>query len=314
VDVGGITEFDITDDTRMIDQKPVPFSGHRGRKNKVLKSPVRKIKVLENVTTVPPPELKVLKTIEEAAIAVENVTTVPPPELKVLQIVLETLESIEARSPGFKAVAPETKLPPDDLVETVKALNSPVRKIEVPENVTTVPPSELKVLKTIEEATIAVENVTTVPPELKVLETIEEAAIAVDTVVGVEVTSPELKVVTQETKLPPHDLVETGEAVESVTGINDVQSPELKAVSLGTNLPPPDLVETSELKAVAPETKSTPAQLVETVEAVVFIKGFETIALATKLPPPDCVQTVESVDSMDDIKTVALETKLPPPD
>jgi hypothetical protein len=66
-------------------------------------------------------------------------------------------------------------------------------------------------------------------------------------------------------------LVESGEAVESVEGINDVQSPELKAVSLERNLPPPDLVETSELKAVAPETKSTPAHLVEAVEAVVFI-------------------------------------------
>ncbi len=214
VDIGGMTEFDFTDDTRMIDQKPVPFSGHCGRKKKVLKSPVRKIKVLENVTTVPPPELKVLEIVESATKAVENVTTVPPPELKVLQIVLETLESIEARSPGFKPATPETKLRPDDLVETVKASNSPVRKIEVPENVTTVPPSELKVLKVI-----------------------KEAAIAVETVEGVEVASPELKVVTQETKLPPHDLVESGEAVESVQGINDVQSPELKAVSLERNLP-----------------------------------------------------------------------------
>jgi hypothetical protein len=43
VDIGGMTEFDFTDDTRTIDQKPVPFSGHCGRKKKVLKSPVRKI-------------------------------------------------------------------------------------------------------------------------------------------------------------------------------------------------------------------------------------------------------------------------------
>jgi hypothetical protein len=110
--------------------------------------------------------------------------------LKVLEIVLKTLESIEARSPGFKAsVALETKLPPDDLVETVKAL-------QVTENVTTVPPSELKVL-----------------------EAIEESATVVETVAGVEVASPELKVVTQETKLPPHDLVESGEAVVCVKGI-----------------------------------------------------------------------------------------------
>jgi hypothetical protein len=44
VEVGGMTEFDFTDDTRMIDQKPDPFWGRRDRKNKVLKSPVRKIK------------------------------------------------------------------------------------------------------------------------------------------------------------------------------------------------------------------------------------------------------------------------------
>jgi hypothetical protein len=273
VDIGGKTEFDFTDDTRMIDQKPVPFSGRRDRKNKVLKSPVRKIKVLKNVTTVPPSDLKVSKSIEEAATVVENVTTVPPPEselppgLKVLQIVLETLESIQARSPGFKAVTPETKLPPDNLVETVKSL-------QVTENITTVPPSELKVLEAIKESTTVVE-----------------------TVEGVEVASPELKVVTQETKLPPHDLVDSGEAV-----------------SLERNLPPPDLVETSELKAVAPETASTPAQLVEAVEAVIFIEGFEAVALETKLPPTNCVQTVESVDSIDDIETVALETKLPPPE
>jgi hypothetical protein len=184
VDVGGTTEFDFMDDTRMIDQKPVPFLGHCDRKNKVLKSPVRKIKVLKNVATVPPSDLKVSESIEEAATVVENVTTVPPteselpPGLKVLSIVLDTLESIQARSPGFKAVAPETKLPRYDLVETVKALNSPVREVEVTENVKTVPPSDLKVLKT-----------------------------------------PELKVVTQETNVPPHDLVETGEAVKTIEGI-----------------------------------------------------------------------------------------------
>ena len=80
VDVGGTTEFDFMDDTRTIDQKPVPFSGCHNRKNKVLKSPVRKINVLKKVTTVPPPDLKVSERIEEAATVVENVTTVPPPE------------------------------------------------------------------------------------------------------------------------------------------------------------------------------------------------------------------------------------------
>ena len=113
-----------------------------------------------------------------------------PPGLKVLEIVLKTLESIEARSPGFKAsVALERKLPADDLVETVKSL-------QVTENVTTVPPSELKVL-----------------------EAIKESAPVVEAVEGVEVAYPELKVVTQETKLPPHDLVESGEAVVCDKGI-----------------------------------------------------------------------------------------------
>jgi hypothetical protein len=57
VHIGGTTEFDFTDDTRTINQKSVPFLGCRDRKNKVLKSPVRKIKVLKNVATVPPSDL-----------------------------------------------------------------------------------------------------------------------------------------------------------------------------------------------------------------------------------------------------------------
>jgi hypothetical protein len=65
---------------------------------------------------------------------------------------------------------------------------------------------------------------------------------------------------------------------------------------------------------VAPETKSTPAQLVKTIEAVVSIEGIATVALETKLPPTDCAENVESVDSIDEIDTVALETKAPPPD
>jgi hypothetical protein len=67
VDIGGMTEFDFTDDTRAINKKHVAFLGRRGKKTKVLKSPIRKIKVLENVTTAPPSELKVLETIEEVA-------------------------------------------------------------------------------------------------------------------------------------------------------------------------------------------------------------------------------------------------------
>ena len=66
----------------------------------MLKSPVRKLNVLKKVATVPPPDLKVSKRIEEAATVVENVMTVPPseselpPGLKVLAIVLDTLEGI----------------------------------------------------------------------------------------------------------------------------------------------------------------------------------------------------------------------------
>jgi hypothetical protein len=237
VDVGGTTEFDFMDDTRTIDQKPVPFSGCRNRKNKVLKSPVRNINVLKNVATVPPSDLKVSESIEEAATVVENVTTVPPsesklpPGLKVNSIVLDTLESIQARSPGFKAVAPEPKLPREDLVETVKALNSPVREVEVTKNVTTVPPSDLKVLET-----------------------------------------PELKVVTQETNVPPHDLVETGEVVKTIEGIKAVPSSELKAVAPETKSTPAQLVEANlvdTVKAVENiEGIKPPADLVETIESV----------------------------------------------
>ncbi len=113
-------------------------------------------------------------------------------------------------------MAPEPKFSRDDLVETVKALKSPVSEIEVTENVTTVPPSDLKVLKT-----------------------------------------PEVKVVTQETNVPPHHLVETGEGIKTNEGIKAEPS--------------------SELKVVAPEMKSTPAQLVKTIEAVATNEGIATV-------------------------------------
>jgi hypothetical protein len=276
VEVGGTTEFDFTDDTRTIDQKPVPFSGRRDRKNKVLKSPVRKLNVLKKVATVPPPDLKVTERIEEATTVVENATTVPPseselpPGLKVLAIVLDTLDSIQARSPGFKAVAPELTFPHDDLVETVKALKSPVSEVEVTENVTTVPPSDLKVLKT-----------------------------------------PELKVVTQETNLPPHDLVETVEAVKTIKGVKAEPSSELKALAPETkSTPAHDLVETGEaIKTIegikALETELRPTDCAENVELVDSIDKIDTVALETKAPPPDLVDSVKAVENIEGVKPPA---------
>jgi hypothetical protein len=167
--------------------------------------------------------------------------------------VLDTLESIQARSPGFKAVAPETKLPRYDLVETVKALNSPVREVEVTENVKTVPPSDLKVLKTPELKVVTQE--TNVPPHDLV-----ETGEAVKPIEGIKaVPSSELKAVAPETKSTPAQLVETKKAVVSIEGI--------ATVALETKLPPTDLVDT--VKAVKNiEGIKPPADLVETIESV----------------------------------------------
>jgi hypothetical protein len=142
VDVSGATEFDFKDDMTTCNKKPVAFVGWRGKKTIVSKSPskvaqvkeaaaveavdlkhhVEKIKAVETVTPLPPPDFKVVETVK----AVDTVKLLPRPDFKVV----ETVEVLDMKPPppDFKAVeyveALETKSPPPDLVETVKAVEA----------------------------------------------------------------------------------------------------------------------------------------------------------------------------------------------